>query len=80
VKAARLAPTADRDAAAAVQFVIDWWRTHDRPPPPTRLGKHLGWDSHDTWALVWLLVDDGWLTIERRGLRPGPKARGPAAT
>jgi hypothetical protein len=78
-KVARLAPTADRDGPSAAQAVVDHWREHGRRPSPAQLGRQLGWPSHDVWAVIHLLVEAGWLALHHGDLRPGPRARQPAA-
>jgi hypothetical protein len=76
-QAGRLAPVAERDGPQAAQAVIDHWREHGRRPSPVELSRAFGWPSHDVWALVYLLVEAGWLAIHRGELRPGPRARQP---
>jgi hypothetical protein len=75
-RAVRLAPVAVRDGAEAARTVAGWWRDHNRPPTPNQLGKTLGWDAHETWAVIHQLVDLGWLALHNRQLQPGPRARG----
>jgi hypothetical protein len=77
-RADRLAPVAARDGPRAAQLVIDFWRERGQPPSPTRLGYGLGWNAHETWALVHQLVNLGWLAVHRGQLHPGPCARRPA--
>jgi hypothetical protein len=77
-KAARLRPVAERDATAAVAAVVDAWKAAGRAPSPATVGHQLGWPLDDTWAILRLLITDGWLALEHRRLVPGPKARSPA--
>jgi hypothetical protein len=76
----RLAPVAARDGPTAARMVAGHWREYGRPPSPTTLGRMVGWNAHDTWATVHLLVEEGWLGLYRGQLRPGPRARQPAPT
>lgn len=70
----RLDALAERDAAAAVEVVVAWWRRNGRPLPPVTLGRRLGW-AGDTWPVIRRLEVAGWLAVEGGGVRPG--ARGP---
>jgi hypothetical protein len=73
----RLDALAERDAAAAVEIVVAWWRHNGRPLPPVTLGRRLGW-AGDTWPVIRRLEVAGWLAVEDGGVRPGPRGPYPA--
>jgi hypothetical protein len=79
-RAVRLAPLAVRDGPAAAREVTRCWRDHGRALTPAQLGRLLGWRARDVWALISLLVADGWLALHQRQLVPGPRARGQTPT
>jgi hypothetical protein len=55
----RLDRIAERDAAAAVEVVVGWWRRYGRPLPPVTLGRRFGW-AGDTWPVIRRLQVAGW--------------------
>jgi hypothetical protein len=73
----RLDALAERDAAAAVEIVIGWWRRNGRPLPPVTLGRRFGW-AGDTWPVIRRLEIAGWLAVTDGGVRPGPRGPYPA--
>jgi hypothetical protein len=73
----RLDRIAERDAAAAVEVVVGWWRRYGRPLPPVTLGRQFGW-AGDTWPVIRRLQVAGWLAVEGGGVRPGLRGPYPA--
>jgi hypothetical protein len=73
----RLERIAERDAAAAVEAVVGWWRRYGRPPSPVALGRRFRWAA-DTWAVIHRLEAAGWLAVTDGGVRPGPRGPYPA--